>query len=124
MEVADGIEKVAGTRIGNAYLVRVDDGVLIVDTSMPRSARRILVASLAGGVVSLQMGAFSVVLQTFLSGNAALPFTTFLLMMQPIHLAIGIVEGFVTAGVVNYVRGANVAGFLKVANAMLAYGAV
>jgi cobalt/nickel transport system permease protein len=27
-------------------------------------------------------------------------------MMQPIHLAIGIVEGFVTAGVVNYVRGA------------------
>jgi len=69
-----------------------------------RSARRILVASLAGGVVSLQMGAFSVVLQTFLSGNAALPFTTFLLMMQPIHLAIGIVEGFVTAGVVNYVR--------------------
>ena len=42
MEVADGIEKVAGTRIGNAYLVRVDDGVLIVDTSMPRSARRIL----------------------------------------------------------------------------------
>ena len=29
-----------------------------------------------------------------------------------------------TNGVVNYVRGANVAGFLKVANAMLAYGAV
>ncbi|MEK6653587.1 MAG: PDGLE domain-containing protein, partial [Thermodesulfobacteriota bacterium] len=35
-----------------------------------------------------------------------LPFTTFLLMMQPIHLAIGIVEGFVTAGVINYVRAA------------------
>jgi len=69
-----------------------------------RSARRILVASLASGVVGLQMGAFSVVLQTLLSGKAALPFTTFLLMMQPVHLAIGIVEGFVTAGVVNYVR--------------------
>ena len=27
-------------------------------------------------------------------------------MMQPIHLAIGIVEGFVTAGVINYVRSA------------------
>jgi cobalt/nickel transport system permease protein len=27
-------------------------------------------------------------------------------MMQPIHLAIGIVEGFVTAGVINYVRAA------------------
>jgi cobalt/nickel transport system permease protein len=69
-----------------------------------RSARRILVASLASGIVGLQMGAFSVVLQTLLSGKTALPFTMFLLMMQPIHLAIGIVEGFVTAGVVNYVR--------------------
>jgi cobalt/nickel transport system permease protein len=69
-----------------------------------RSARRILVASLASGIVALQMGAFSVVLQTLLSGKTALPFGAFLLMMQPIHLAIGIVEGFVTAGVVNYVR--------------------
>jgi cobalt/nickel transport system permease protein len=69
-----------------------------------RSPRRILLASLAGGIVALQLGAFSVVLQTLLSGKTALPFTTFLLMMQPIHLAIGIVEGFVTAGVVNFVR--------------------
>ena len=69
-----------------------------------RSPRRILLASLAGGIVGLQMGAFSVVLQTLLSGETALPFPTFLLMMQPIHLAIGIVEGFVTAGVVNFVR--------------------
>jgi cobalt/nickel transport system permease protein len=71
-----------------------------------RSPRRILVASLASGIVGLQMGAFSVVLQTLLSGKTELPFTTFLLMMQPIHLAIGIVEGFVTAGVINYVRAA------------------
>jgi cobalt/nickel transport system permease protein len=71
-----------------------------------RSPRRILVASMASGIVGLQMGAFSVVLQTLLSGKTELPFTTFLLMMQPIHLAIGIVEGFVTAGVINYVRAA------------------
>ena len=69
-----------------------------------RSAQRILVASLASGIVGLQMGAFSVVLQTLLSGKTTLPFTAFLLMMQPIHLAIGVVEGFVTAGVINYVR--------------------
>jgi cobalt/nickel transport system permease protein len=69
-----------------------------------RSARRILVASLASAVVALQMGAFSVVLETLLSGKVELPFTTFLLLMQPIHLAIGIVEGFVTAGVIGYVR--------------------
>jgi cobalt/nickel transport system permease protein len=71
-----------------------------------RSPQRILLASMASGIVGLQMGAFSVVLQTLLSGKTALPFTTFLLMMQPIHLAIGVVEGFVTAGVINYVRAA------------------
>ena len=71
-----------------------------------RSPQRILLASLASGIVALQMGAFSVVLETLLSGKTALPFTTFLLMMQPVHLAIGIVEGFVTAGVINYVRAA------------------
>jgi len=71
-----------------------------------RSARRILVASLASGIVGLQMGAVSVVLQTLLSGKTALPFTAFLLVMQPIHLAIGVVEGFVTAGVIHYVRAA------------------
>jgi len=71
-----------------------------------RSPKRILLASMASGIAGLQMGAFSVVLQTLLSGKTALPFTTFLLMMLPIHLAIGIVEGFVTAGVINYVRAA------------------
>ena len=56
--------------------------------------------------LALQLGAFSVVLETFLSGKSELPFGAFLLMMQPIHLAIGVVEGFVTAGVINYVRSA------------------
>lgn len=71
-----------------------------------RSPQRILLASMASGIAVLQMGAFSVVVETLLSGKTALPFGTFLLMMQPIHLAIGIVEGFVTAGVINYVRAA------------------
>jgi cobalt/nickel transport system permease protein len=59
---------------------------------------------MAGGIVGLQLGAFSVVLQTLLSGKSELPFGTFVLVMQPLHLAIGIVEGFVTAGVIGYVR--------------------
>jgi len=71
-----------------------------------RNPRRILAASMASGIAGLQMGAFSVVLQTLLSGKTALPFGTFLLMMQPIHLAIGVIEGFVTAGVIHYVRAA------------------
>jgi cobalt/nickel transport system permease protein len=70
------------------------------------SARRVLIASLAGAVTGLQLGALSVVVQTLLSGKSELPFGTFALVMQPIHLAIGVVEGFVTAGVITYVRSA------------------
>jgi cobalt/nickel transport system permease protein len=69
-----------------------------------KTAGRILVASVASVVAALQLGAFSVILETLLSGKSELPFGPFLLMMQPIHLAIGIVEGFVTAGVISYVR--------------------
>jgi len=71
-----------------------------------KNPRRTLLAALLSGMVGLQLGAFSVVLQTFLSGKSELPFGTFVLMMQPIHLGIGIVEGLVTAGVINYVRSA------------------
>ncbi|MEW6223013.1 MAG: MBL fold metallo-hydrolase [Chloroflexota bacterium] len=42
MRVADGIERVEGTRIGNAYVVPLDAGVLLVDTGMPGNASRIL----------------------------------------------------------------------------------
>ena len=49
------------------------------------------------------MGAFGVVLETLFSDISELPFGTFLLLMQPIHLAIGIIEGLVTAAVVTFV---------------------
>ena len=68
-----------------------------------QNPRRILFASLVAAITALQLGAFSVVLETLLSGKSELPFGAFLLLMQPIHLAIGIVEGAVTAGIVNYV---------------------
>lgn len=71
-----------------------------------KSPARILAISILSTVIALQMGAFSVVMETVLSGKSELPFGTFVLLMQPIHLAIGIVEGFITAGVINYVRSA------------------
>jgi len=64
---------------------------------------RILTASLIAGVVGLQLGAFSVVLETVFSSISELPFNTFILMMLPIHLGIGIVEGLATAAVVLFV---------------------
>jgi len=42
MEVADRIHKVDGTWVGNAYLLQLDDGLLVVDTGMPGRAGRIL----------------------------------------------------------------------------------
>jgi cobalt/nickel transport system permease protein len=69
-----------------------------------KSPGRILAASIVSVAAALQFGAFSVVMETLLSGKSELPFSSFVLMMQPIHLAIGIVEGFVTAGVINYVH--------------------
>jgi len=73
----------------------------IVGTS-PNQAR-ITTGALAAAVIGLQLGAFGVVLETVASGISALPFSTFVMLMQPIHLAIGIVEGLVTASVVSFV---------------------
>jgi len=63
----------------------------------PLVKKNIMVASIAAAVVSLQLGAFGVVLETQLSGITELPFLTFMSFMQPIHLAIGFAEGLVTA---------------------------
>jgi cobalt/nickel transport system permease protein len=64
---------------------------------------RITLAATVGAVLGLQLGAFGVVLETLMSGISALPFAKFVLLMQPIHLAIGVVEGLVTAAVVSFV---------------------
>lgn len=64
---------------------------------------KLIIASILASVISLQLGSFSVVLETLLSGKTILPFSEFSWAMQGIHLAIGIVEGLVTAAVVSFV---------------------
>ena len=64
---------------------------------------KIILASILGCVITLQLGAFSVVLETQLSGISDLPFGAFVALMQPIHLAIGLIEGVVTAAVLVFV---------------------
>lgn len=64
---------------------------------------KIIVASILGCVVTLQLGAFSVVVETSLSGIAELPFGAFCALMQPIHLVIGLIEGIITAAVLTFV---------------------
>ena len=68
------------------------------------SPRRITIATILSVVIGLQLGALSVVLETKMSGITELPLSTFFLLMQPIHFAIGLIEGFATAGIVIYVR--------------------
>lgn len=67
-------------------------------------AARVGVACIVASVVGLQLGALGVVLQTTASDISSLPFSTFLWLMLPIHLAIGIVEGLATAALVLFVR--------------------
>ena len=67
------------------------------------NSHNIFVATMISAVIGLQLGAFSVVFETLFSGKTELPFDTFVMLMQPIHLAIGIVEGLVTASVINFV---------------------
>jgi len=64
---------------------------------------RIAFGAIASSIVALQLGALAVVLETTLSGISSLPFSRFVLLMQPIHLAIGVVEGLATAGILMFV---------------------
>jgi cobalt/nickel transport system permease protein len=67
------------------------------------TAGRLNVVTILSAVVGLQLGAFGVVLETLASGVTELPFATFVSLMQPIHLAIGLVEGIITAGIFTYI---------------------
>ena len=65
---------------------------------------RLTSAIMVSALVGLQLGPFGVVLETWFSGISALPFPTFVLLIQPIHLAIGVVEGLMTVAVVTFIN--------------------
>ena len=65
--------------------------------------KKLTLASILGCVITLQFGAFSVSIETLASGITELPFGTFVSLMQPIHLAIGLVEGLITATVLVFI---------------------
>lgn len=65
--------------------------------------KKVFVASVVGSIVTLQFGSFSVALETLLSGVSELTFSSFVAVMQPIHVAIGLVEGLITASVLCFI---------------------
>ncbi|MCE5231469.1 energy-coupling factor ABC transporter permease [bacterium] len=85
--------------------------------------RRIFAGAMLSVVAGLQLGALGVVLETTCSGISELPFKAFVLMMLPIHLAIGIAEGFITSAVVSFVWRARPE-ILEVAAAAVPIGAL
>ncbi|MCM1282864.1 MAG: energy-coupling factor ABC transporter permease [Muribaculaceae bacterium] len=99
---ADGGLLALGANVWNmAFYGCFIGGFLIWRGMMKRgvSKKRIFAASILGCILTLQLGAFSVVLETTASGITELPFGVFAGVMQPIHLAIGLVEGLITAAV-------------------------
>ena len=103
---ADGGLMALGANVWNMAFYGCFVGGLLWKAMMQRgiSKRKIVVASLLGCVLTLQMGALSVSVETLASGITELPFTAFLLAMQPIHLAIGLVEGAITAAVLVFLQ--------------------
>ncbi len=68
------------------------------------SRRRIGVGAVAAALVGLQLGAVGVVLQTVGSGISSLPLSSFLWLMLPVHLPIGLVEGLATAAILLFIQ--------------------
>lgn len=67
------------------------------------SLRRSTFCALILPVITLELGAISVVVETVLSGISELPFSKFFALMAGIHFPIGVVEGIITALVFNLV---------------------
>lgn len=103
---ADGGLMALGCNIWNmAFYGCFVGGFLIWKQIMKKgvSRKKIITASILACVLTLQLGAFSVTVETLASGITELPFSIFVGMMQPIHLAIGLVEGAITSAVLLFV---------------------
>ncbi len=103
---ADGGLLALGCNVWNMAFYGCFIGTLCIWRPMMKGGmtkKRIALASIIGCMLTLQLGAFSVTLETLASGITELPFGVFVATMQPIQLAIGLVEGCITAAVLIFV---------------------
>lgn len=103
---ADGGLLALGCNIWNMAFYGCFIGALLIWKPIMKkgfSKPKITLASILGCVITLQLGAFSVTLETMASGITFLPFGLFVATMQPVHLVIGLVEGLITAAVLIFV---------------------
>jgi len=99
----DGGLLALGTNIFNMGVWPCFLGLLIYRAVAGRNGVRLWVGAVAASVVSLELGALGVVLETLLSGRTDLPFGRFAALMLGIHFPIALTEGIVTAAVVRFV---------------------
>ncbi len=103
---ADGGILALGCNVWNMAFYGCFIGALLIWRPVMRrgaSRMKIILCSIIGCVLTLQMGAFSVTLETLASGVTELPFGLFVATMQPIQLVIGLVEGLITAAVLVFI---------------------
>ncbi len=103
---ADGGILALGANVWNMAFYGCFLGGMVIWSRMMKkgmSKRKIMAASVIGCILTLQLGALSVSLETLASGVTELPFGIFVGVMQPIHLAIGLVEGLITAAVLIFI---------------------
>lgn len=101
----DGGLLTLGSNIWNMAFYGCFIGTLIWKSIMNSgvSRKKIWIASILGSIISLQLGALSVTIETSLSNVTELPFTTFISLMLPIHLVIGLIEGLITGAILNFI---------------------
>lgn len=103
---ADGGIMALGCNIWNIAFYGCFIGALLIWKPIMKkgvSKKKIILASIIGSIITLQIGVFSVAIETLSSGITDLPFLTFISFMQPIHLAIGLVEGGITAAILCFI---------------------
>ena len=103
---ADGGILALGCNIWNIAFYGCFIGCLLIWKPIMKngaSKGKIILASIIGSILTLQIGAFSVAIETLGSGISDLPFLTFISVLQPIHLAIGLIEGLITAAVLCFI---------------------
>lgn len=75
-----------------------------VVTGPSPSPGRLFIAATLAVTAGLETGALGVVTETYCSGISELPFRHFALLMLPIHLAIGLVEGAATGAILLFLQ--------------------
>ncbi len=76
---------------------------LIVGDLDSISTKRLYASTIIASIIAIETAAALVPIEVSLSGVLRVPFTSFLLTMETLHLIASIIEGFITASVIAYI---------------------